>query len=97
RKIRQQIDLESGEPDEAEQHHRYRQHADVDAPARGQLGQAHDPDSGALARTWAACACAGGGVSTVTSVPSRTALRPIVMTRSPSFRPSRTSTRSFSA
>ncbi len=96
RQIRQQVDLESGESDQAEQHHRQRQHADGDAPARGQLRQTHDPDSGAFARTCAACACAGGGVSTVTSVPSRTALRPIVMTRSPSLRPSRTSTRSLS-
>ena len=96
RKIRQQVDLEPGQADQAEQHHRQRQHADGDAPARGQLGQAHVPDSGAFARTCAACACAGGGVSTVTSVPSRTALRPIVMTRSPSLRPSRTSTRSLS-
>lgn len=91
--VRQQVDLEAEQSDQAEQHQGQRQHADRDTPARGQLGQIHD----ALPPVGVPASACGVSPSTCTSVPSRTALRPIVMTRSPSFRPSRISTRSPSA
>ena len=78
--IGQQVDLQSGKGDQAEQHQGQRGHADRHASACGEFDEVH---------------CAPS--STCTCVPSRTAARPMVMTRSPSSRPSRISTCAASA
>src|SRR6202000_827731 len=89
--IRQEIDLQTRQRDETEQNEGERDHADGNAPARSGLDDVHPWAPGFL---FSASACGFTGVSpmTCTAVPSRTALRPTVMTRAPSSTPPRIST-----
>jgi len=75
--VGQQVDLESGKRDQAEQYECQRDHADGDASARGGFYDVHPaaPAAGSFATT-----LAESGLSICTAVPSRTALRPTVMT-----------------
>ncbi len=86
--VGQQVDLESGQRDQAEQDESQRDHADGDASARGSFDDVHPsaPFTG-----WAATTALGCSLITCTAVPSRTALRPTVMTCVPESMPERTS------
>ncbi len=94
--VGQQVDLEARQTNHAEQHQSHGQHADRDAAPGGEFGQVHRADPASACRANAPTAAVPAS-STCTWVPSRTALRPTVITRSPALMPSRTSMRSPSA
>src|SRR5690606_27711041 len=89
--VRQQVDLEVAQRDQPEQDERQRHHRDRDATADRSLDQVHGwATDSAYPKPWAMAAL-GGGFSTCSSVPSRTATLPVVTTCSPSARPETTS------